>query len=40
MLKYSSILIVGGTGLFVHSFVPLTLKKYNSKRLVIFHAMK
>ena len=36
MLKNSSILITGGTGSFGHSFVPLTLKKYNPKRLVIF----
>jgi len=36
MLKSSSILITGGTGSFGHSFVPLTLKKYNPKRLVIF----
>ena len=32
MLKNSSILITGSFG---HSFVPLTLKKYNPKRLVI-----
>jgi UDP-N-acetylglucosamine 4,6-dehydratase/5-epimerase len=36
MLKNSSILITGGTGSFGHSFVPLTLRKYNPKRLVIF----
>ena len=36
MLKNSSILITGGTGSFGHSFVSLTLKKYNPKRLVIF----
>jgi len=36
MLKNSSILITGGTGSFGHSFVALTLKKYNPKRLVIF----
>ena len=36
MLKNSSILITGGTGSFGHSFVPMTLKKYNPKRLVIF----
>ena len=35
MLKNSSILITGGTGSFGHSFVSLTLKKYNPKRLVI-----
>ena len=36
MLKNSSILITGGTGSFGHSFVSLTLKKQNPKRLVIF----
>ena len=36
MLKNSSILITGGTGSFGHAFVPLTLKKYNPKRLIIF----
>jgi len=36
MFNNKSILITGGTGSFGHSFVPLTLKKYNPKRLVIF----
>ena len=36
MLKNSSILITGGTGSFGHAFVPLTLAKFNPKRLVIF----
>jgi len=36
MLKNSSILITGGTGSFGNSFIPLTLEKYNPKRLVIF----
>ncbi len=36
MLKNSSILITGGTGSFGNAFVPLTLKKYNPKRLVIY----
>ena len=36
MLKNSSILVTGGTGSFGNSFIPLTLKKYNPKRLVIF----
>lgn len=36
MLTHSSILITGGTGSFGHTFVPLTLEKYNPKRLVIF----
>lgn len=36
MLTNSSILITGGTGSFGHKFVPMTLAKYNPKRLVIF----
>ena len=36
MLNNSSILVTGGTGSFGNSFIPLTLKKYNPKRLVIF----
>ena len=32
----TSILITGGTGSFGHTFVPMTLEKYNPKRLVIF----
>lgn len=36
MLSNSSILITGGTGSFGHAFVPLTLAKYNPRRLVIY----
>jgi len=36
MLTNSSILITGGTGSFGHAFVPMTLEKYNPRRLVIF----
>tara|TARA_Y100000589_G_scaffold305927_1_gene320269 strand:+ start:9826 stop:10815 length:990 start_codon:yes stop_codon:yes gene_type:complete len=36
VLENSSILITGGTGSFGQSFVPMTLKKYNPKKLVIF----
>lgn len=36
MLSNASILITGGTGSFGHAFVPLTLAKYNPRRLVIF----
>ncbi len=36
MLKNSSILITGGTGSFGHAFIPMTLKKYNPKRIVVF----
>ena len=34
-LSNSSILITGGTGSFGHAFVPMTLAKYNPRRLVI-----
>lgn len=36
MLKNSQILITGGTGSFGSVFVPMTLEKYNPKRLVIY----
>lgn len=36
MLTNSSILLTGGTGSFGHAFIPLTLAKYNPRRLVIF----
>jgi len=36
VLKNSSILITGGTGSFGHAFVPMTLEKYNPRRIVIF----
>lgn len=36
MLENSSIFITGGTGSFGHTFVPMTLAKYNPRRLVIF----
>jgi len=36
MLTNTSILITGGTGSFGHTFVPMTLAKYNPRRLVIF----
>jgi UDP-N-acetylglucosamine 4,6-dehydratase/5-epimerase len=36
MLTNSSILITGGTGSFGHTFVPLTLAKYNPRKLIIF----
>ena len=35
MLKEKSILITGGTGSFGHTFVPMTLARYNPKRLII-----
>ena len=36
MLKNSNILITGGTGSFGHTFIPMTLEKYNPKKIVIF----
>lgn len=36
MLSNSSILITGGTGSFGNAFIPMTLEKYNPKRLVVF----
>jgi UDP-N-acetylglucosamine 4,6-dehydratase (inverting) len=36
MLQNSSILVTGGTGSFGNTFVPMTLAKYNPRRLVIF----
>ncbi len=36
MLKDSSILITGGTGSFGHTFIPMTLEKYNPRRLVVY----
>jgi UDP-N-acetylglucosamine 4,6-dehydratase len=36
MFNNKTILITGGTGSFGHTFVPMTLDKYNPRRLVIF----
>ena len=36
MLTNSSILVTGGTGSFGNTFVPMTLSKYNPRRMVIF----
>lgn len=36
MLNNASILITGGTGSFGHAFVPLTLERYNPRRVVIY----
>jgi UDP-N-acetylglucosamine 4,6-dehydratase (inverting) len=35
MLTNSSILITGGTGSFGHAFLPMTLARYNPKRIII-----
>ena len=36
MLKNSTILITGGTGSFGNTFVPMTLNKYNPKKIIIY----
>lgn len=36
MLEGSSILVTGGTGSFGNTFVPMTLEKYNPRRIIIF----
>ena len=36
MLSNCTILITGGTGSFGHTFVPMSLKRYNPKKMIIF----
>ena len=36
MLTNSTILLTGGTGSFGHTFVPMTLEKYNPKKLIVY----
>ncbi len=36
MLSNSTILITGGTGFFGNTFVPMTLEKYNPKKIIIY----
>ncbi len=36
MKEGANILITGGTGSFGHAFIPMTLKKFNPKKIVIF----
>lgn len=36
MLKNSTILVTGGTGSFGNKFIPMTLKKYHPKKIVVF----
>jgi UDP-N-acetylglucosamine 4,6-dehydratase len=36
MIKNSTILVTGGTGSFGNTFVPMTLAKYNPKKIIIF----
>jgi UDP-N-acetylglucosamine 4,6-dehydratase (inverting) len=36
MLQNSTILVTGGTGSFGHTFVPLTLERYNPRKLIVY----
>jgi UDP-N-acetylglucosamine 4,6-dehydratase (inverting) len=36
MFTNSTILVTGGTGSFGHKFIPMTLEKYNPKKIIIF----
>lgn len=36
MLEQSTILVTGGTGSFGHKFIPMTLEKYNPKKVIVF----
>ena len=36
MLKNSTILVTGGTGSLGHTFIPMTLEKYNPKKIIVF----
>lgn len=35
ILENSTILVTGGTGSFGHKFIPMTLKKYNPKKIIV-----
>ena len=36
MLSNQSILVTGGTGSFGHTFIPMTLEKYNPRKMIIY----
>lgn len=36
MFNNKTILITGGTGSFGHTFIPMTLERYNPKKIVVF----
>jgi UDP-N-acetylglucosamine 4,6-dehydratase len=36
MLTDKTVLVTGGTGSFGHAFVPMTLAKYNPRKLIIY----
>ena len=35
-LENSTILVTGGTGSFGHKFIPMTLERYNPKKIIVF----
>ena len=39
MFEDSIILVTGGTGSFGNKFIPMTLKKFNPKKLIVFLVM-
>ena len=36
MFDESTILVTGGTGSFGHTFIPMALKKYNPKKIIVY----
>ena len=36
MFDDSTILVTGGTGSFGHTFIPMTLEKYNPKKIIVY----
>ena len=36
MLENSTILVTGGTGSFGSTFIPMTLKQFNPKKIIVF----
>ena len=36
MFSNSTILVTGGTGSFGHKFIPMTLDKYNPKKIIVY----
>jgi FlaA1/EpsC-like NDP-sugar epimerase len=36
MFDESTILVTGGTGSFGHTFIPMTLEKYNPKKIIVY----
>ena len=36
MFEKSTILVTGGTGSFGHKFIPMTLDKFNPKKIIVF----